>query len=36
MVIDEMSLSVDGGLKSPYSFWHDRSSRRLYIGEWNW
>jgi len=31
----EMSVSVDGGLKVPYSLWYDQSRRRLYIGEWN-
>jgi len=30
----EMSVSVDGGLKGPYSLWYDQSRRRLYIGEW--
>jgi len=29
----EMSVSVDGGLKGPYSLWYDQSRRRLYIGE---
>jgi len=31
----EMSVSVDGGLKDPYSLWYDQSRRRLHIGEWN-
>jgi len=31
----EMSVSVDGGLKRPYSLWYDQSRRRLYIGEWD-
>jgi len=42
MVIDEslsnaheMSVSVDGGLKGPYSVWYDQSCERLYIGEWS-
>jgi len=30
----EMSVSVDGGLKSPYALWYDKSRGRLYIGEW--
>jgi len=30
----EMSVSVDGGLKGPHNFWHDKSRGRLYIGEW--
>jgi len=30
----EMSVSVRGGLKGPYSLWYDQSRRRLYIGEW--
>jgi len=29
----EMSVSVDGGLKGPFSLWYDQSRRRLYIGE---
>jgi len=29
----EMSVSVDGGLKWPYSLWYDKSRGRLYIGE---
>jgi len=29
----EISICVDGGLKRPYSLWHDQSRRRLYIGE---
>jgi len=29
----EMSVSVDGGLKGPYSLWYDKSRGRLYIGE---
>jgi len=29
----EMSISVDGGLKDPWSLWYDQSRRRLYIGE---
>jgi len=31
----EMSISVDGGLKGPYSLWYDQSRSRLYIGEWD-
>jgi len=31
----EMSVSVDGGLKDPFSLWYDQSRRRLYIGEYN-
>jgi len=31
----EMSVSVDGGLKGPYSLWYDKSRGRLYIGEWS-
>jgi len=30
----EMSVSVDGGLKVPFSLWYDQSRRRLYISEW--
>jgi len=30
----EMSVSVDGGLKEPYSLWYDKSRGRLYVGEW--
>ena len=29
----EMLVSVDGGLRGPYSLWYDQSRRRLYIGE---
>jgi len=29
----EMSVSVEGGLNSPWSLWYDQSRRRLYIGE---
>jgi len=29
----EMSVSVDGGLRYPFSLWYDQSRRRLYIGE---
>ena len=29
----EMSVSVDGGLKGPYSLCYDNSRGRLYIGE---
>jgi len=29
-----MSVSVDGGLKEPYSLWYDKSRGRLYVGEW--
>jgi len=31
----EMSVSVDGGLKHPYSLCYDKSRGRLHIGEWN-
>jgi len=31
----EMSVSVDGGLRSPRSLWYDKSHGRLYIGEWD-
>jgi len=31
----EMSVSVDGGLKEPYSLWYDKSRGRLYVGEWD-
>jgi len=30
----EMSVSVDGGLRHPYSLWYHKSRGRLYIGEW--
>jgi len=30
----EMSVTVDGGLKRPFSLWYDKSRGRLYIGEW--
>jgi len=30
----EMSVSVDGGLKYPFSLWYDKSRGRLYVGEW--
>ena len=30
----EMSVTVDGGLKGPYSLWYDKLRGRLYIGEW--
>jgi len=30
----EMSVTVDGGLRRPYSLWYDKSHGRLYIGEW--
>jgi len=30
----EMSVSVDGGLKEPFSPWYDKSRGRLYVGEW--
>jgi len=32
--VHEMSVSVDGGLKGPFSLWYDKSRGRLYIGEW--
>jgi len=32
----EMSVTVDGGLRRPYSLWYDKSRGRLYIGEWPW
>jgi len=32
----KMSVCVDGGLKRPYTLWHDQSRKRLYIGEWVW
>ena len=31
----EMSVSVDGGLKQPFTLWYDKSRDRLYIGEWS-
>jgi len=31
----EMSVSVDVGLKGPYSLCYDKSRGRLYIGEWD-
>ena len=31
----EMSVTVDGGLKGPFSLWYDKSRGRLYIGEWD-
>jgi len=31
----EMSVSVDGALKGPYSLWYDKSRGRLCIGEWS-
>jgi len=30
----EMSVSVDAGLRRPYSLWYDKSRGRLYIGEY--
>ena len=29
----QMSVSVDGGLKGPFSLWYDKSPGRLFIGE---
>jgi len=29
-----MSVSVDGGLKYPYSLWYDKPLGHLYVGEW--
>jgi len=31
----EMAVSVDGGLKRPFSLWYDKSRGRLYVGEWH-
>jgi len=28
-----MYVSVDGGLKGPFSLWYDKSRGRLYVGE---
>jgi len=30
----EMSVTVDGGLRCPFSLWYDKSRGRLCIGEW--
>jgi len=31
----EMSVTVDGGLKGPFSLWYEKSRDSLYIGEWD-
>jgi len=31
----KMSVTVDGGLKGPFSLWYDKSRGRLYIGEYD-